>query len=233
MWCELTPGSVVSEASLVERLGLNRAGVRAGLLALEAQGLVESAPRHGWRVRPISGRYIAEVIAARGVLEAGLTLERLNEVQVERIEEIARMNAVLARRREPASRDSLGAHDREILEILFNGFGDIRRRWLSEIWDHCERLVRFFETAGGRLLEPIDRRPLATACRSGDEAGARACLRQALEATESFFTAALLEQDTEIRRPGGIAPTRRANADRRTLRSADSSQTPLQPKDTV
>jgi DNA-binding GntR family transcriptional regulator len=233
VWCELAPGAVVSETDLVERFGLNRAGVRAGLVALESRGLVEALPRHGWRIRPITGILIGDVVASRRLLESGLVLAPSNEAKLGRIAEIAQMSAVLAGRPEPAARDSLRSYDRELLEILFDGLGDIRRRWLAEVWDHCDRLVRFFEADGTHRLAPVDRRPLARACRAGDETAARTHLAEALGHIEAFFVAGLLARETAIDWPGETRTKRRTDAARPARRAAAPSEKPLQPKRTV
>lgn len=233
VWCELAPGAVVSEAELVARFGLNRAGVRAALVGLESRGLVEALPRHGWRVRPVTGALIRDVVASRRLLESGLSLAPASEAKLGRIDEIAGMTAVLAGRPEPAARDSLRTYDRDLLEVLFDGQGDMRRRWLAEVWDHCDRLVRFFEADDTLRLRPVDRRPLARACRAGDEAAARAHLAAALGHLETFFVDGLLARETAIDWPGGTTPKRRTEAARPDGRAAVSFEKPLQPKRTV
>ncbi len=214
IWCELEPGAVVSELQLIERYGLNRAGVRAALVALEAEGLVEALPRHGWRVRPISGAYIGDVVAARRAIEPTLPLDQLSDQQIARVQELTQLTSVFVGRHEASSRASLRAYDRDLLETLAAGLGDIRRRWLYEAWDHSERLVRFFERDGQRLFPAIDRRALAAACSARDAAGAHAALSAAISAFEAFVIAALYAGAEEIVRPSRHAsgPAKRSQS---------------------
>ena len=209
IWCELEPGTVVTELGLMQRYGLERAGVRAALVGLEAAGLVEALPRHGWRVRRISGAYIGDVLAARRAIEPSLPLGQLSEQQIARVEELTRLTSLLLGRQEAASRASLRAYDRELLETLAADLGDIRRGWLREVWDHSERLVRFFERDGQRRFPPTDRKALAAACSARDAAAAHAALSASIDTFEASVIAALYAADAEIVRPG-TSPSWRA-----------------------
>ncbi|ESR23763.1 GntR family transcriptional regulator [Lutibaculum baratangense] len=213
IWCELEPGGKVSELQLMQLFSLKRAGVRAALLRLEGEGLVEAVPRHGWRVRPISGAYLGEVVAARRALEAAIPFDRLGEADLLRLEDLAELTTVLAGRREPGSRASHRNCDRELMDVLAGAVGDIRRRWLNEIWDHSERLIRFFEKGGRHGFEPPDRRPLAAACRARDHEAAAAALRGAVDAFEAFVIQALCAQDVEIVPKGTKKPARGPRAE--------------------
>ena len=208
IWCELEPAAVVSEFQLTERYGLNRAGVRAALVALEMQALVEALPRHGWRVRPISGAYIGDVVAARRTIEPTLPLAQLSEQQITRVQELTQLTSVFVGRREATSRASLRAYDRELMEILASGLGDIRRRWLHEAWDHSERLIRFFERDGQRMFPATDRKALAAACSDRNVAATHAALSAAVDAFEAFVISALYAEDVEIVRSGTRASGR-------------------------
>lgn len=63
------PGERLAEIALAERLEASRTPVRAALLTLEQEGLVEAAPGGGYLVRRFTPRAIADAIAVRGVLE--------------------------------------------------------------------------------------------------------------------------------------------------------------------
>jgi DNA-binding GntR family transcriptional regulator len=66
----LAPGQRLVEADLAEQYGVVRSGVRAALLDLSAEGLVERIPQRGSRVRMLSLEEAIEVTEARMVLEA-------------------------------------------------------------------------------------------------------------------------------------------------------------------
>ncbi len=66
---EFEPGSVLSEARLVERLGVGRTPVREALQRLAAEGLVEIMPRRGIRITDIDIRQQLRVLEARRAVE--------------------------------------------------------------------------------------------------------------------------------------------------------------------
>lgn len=68
----LRPGERLRESQLAEMFQVSRNPVREALLALQAEGLIESNPRRGARVRVISEEEAAELIELR------IELERLN-----------------------------------------------------------------------------------------------------------------------------------------------------------
>ncbi|WP_199240225.1 MULTISPECIES: GntR family transcriptional regulator [Kribbella] len=66
----LAPGQRLVEADLATQYGVARSGVRAALLDLSAEGLVERIPQRGSRVRTLSLAEAIEVTEARMVLES-------------------------------------------------------------------------------------------------------------------------------------------------------------------
>ena len=66
---ELPPGSRVAELAIVERLGVSRTPIRAALLRLEQEGLIESLPGGGYAVRSFSERDVSDAIELRGTVE--------------------------------------------------------------------------------------------------------------------------------------------------------------------
>jgi GntR family transcriptional regulator of vanillate catabolism len=76
---ELPPGARISELWVVERLGVSRTPVRAALIRLEEEGLLESIPAGGFAARTFSASEIGDSIDLRGALEgfaARLAAER-------------------------------------------------------------------------------------------------------------------------------------------------------------
>jgi GntR family transcriptional regulator of vanillate catabolism len=66
---EFTPGARLAEQQLAERLHVSRTPVRAALVTLEQEGLVESNDTVGYVVRQFTAREVADAIAVRGHLE--------------------------------------------------------------------------------------------------------------------------------------------------------------------
>jgi GntR family transcriptional regulator of vanillate catabolism len=75
----LPAGSRIAELALVERLGMSRTPIRAALMRLGEEGLLQALPGGGYAVRTFSEREVADAIELRGTLEglaARLAAER-------------------------------------------------------------------------------------------------------------------------------------------------------------
>ncbi len=66
---EIEPGARIPELALVERLGVSRTPVRAALVRLAEEGLLEALPGGGFAVRHFSETDIHDAIELRGTLE--------------------------------------------------------------------------------------------------------------------------------------------------------------------
>ena len=76
---ELPGGTRIAELAIVERLGMSRTPIRAALVRLEQEGLLEALPSGGYVVQSFSARDVADAIELRGTLEgllARLAAER-------------------------------------------------------------------------------------------------------------------------------------------------------------
>src|SRR5688572_30195727 len=76
---ELPAGERIAELAIVERLGVSRTPIRAALMRLEQEGLLEGLPNGGYAVRTFSERDVADAIELRGTIEglaARLAAER-------------------------------------------------------------------------------------------------------------------------------------------------------------
>ncbi len=76
---ELQAGARIAELSIVEKLGFSRTPIRAALMRLEQEGLLDALPNGGYAVKTFSEREVGEAIELRGTLEglsARLAAER-------------------------------------------------------------------------------------------------------------------------------------------------------------
>lgn len=76
---ELPAGARIAELAIVERLGVSRTPIRAALMRLEQEGLLEALPNGGYAVRTFSERDVSDAIEMRGTVEglaARLAAER-------------------------------------------------------------------------------------------------------------------------------------------------------------
>ena len=101
---ELPAGARIAELAIVERLGVSRTPIRAALMRLEQEGLLQALPSGGYAVRTFSERDVSDAIELRGTVE-GLAA-RLAAVGAER--QIGQQHALaLAGEREPLARGPL------------------------------------------------------------------------------------------------------------------------------
>jgi len=76
---ELAGGSRIAELAIVEKLGVSRTPIRASLVRLEQEGLLDALPGGGFAVRTFTERDAADAIELRGTVEglaARLAAER-------------------------------------------------------------------------------------------------------------------------------------------------------------
>ncbi len=67
--CELDPGGQIAQAQLAERYSLGLTPVREALKRLENEGYVQSIPRFGYLITPITASDVQELYELRLVLE--------------------------------------------------------------------------------------------------------------------------------------------------------------------
>jgi GntR family transcriptional regulator, vanillate catabolism transcriptional regulator len=100
---ELAGGSRIAELAIVDMLGVSRTPIRAALVRLEQEGLLQALPGGGFAVRTFTERDAADAIELRGTVEglaARLAAERGVEgvVLAQARECLAEIDEVLARR---------------------------------------------------------------------------------------------------------------------------------------
>ena len=75
---QLAGGARIAELAIVEKLGMSRTPIRAALMRLEQEGLLEALVNGGYAVKTFSEADIADAIELRGTLE-GLLARRAAE----------------------------------------------------------------------------------------------------------------------------------------------------------
>lgn len=198
LWCEIEPGAVVSEDMLVKRLGLARAATRAALARLAGEGLVQAIPRRGWRVQAMTGALIGELIAARRSTEPALAELSFTAAEITRMRELACIVEAAAQQDDPRSMATARQYERELLTLMAGRANMFQQRWLHELWDHTERVVRFFEGTGAARLPMQDAAPLVAAAAAGDRDGVLAQRTATIEAFERFVSLCLLSHQGEL-----------------------------------
>lgn len=222
LWCEVAPGELVSEAALGARFNLARAATRAALAKLAGEGLVQPVARKGWRVRAITGALIGDLVAARRLAEPVLAEATLGAAELRHLDDLVSMIHALRRQTDPQSLLTARQHERALVAIVAGHANVFLQRWLHELWDHSDRVVRFFEGRGAAGLPVPDPAPLAAALASGDRDGVRAQRLAAVDAFELFVARGLLSDPAEIG-SSGLGAVRKHRNGEKEPRSADGS----------
>lgn len=93
--CSVNPGSMLTEAALMEQYGVGKSTCRLALARLTHEGLVRSVPRHGYVVVPVTLKDVEEVFALRLILEpeaARMAAGNVDAKALMRIDRAARGN---------------------------------------------------------------------------------------------------------------------------------------------
>lgn len=197
--CELAPGSIATEAQISERFGLGRAAVRVALARLSAMGLVHPIRRAGWKVLPVTGALIGDVISARRQVEASLAQARPDATAQNRMAELAEMIEVLDGQTDPASLTTRRGYERELLDMLSDAAGNrLIAHFLVGLWDHSDRILRFLETPGAQPLAACRARDLVEAAAAQDGARIHALRMADIAAFQEFAVAGLMRDRTEL-----------------------------------
>jgi DNA-binding GntR family transcriptional regulator len=120
----LPPGAKLTVAALSARLGVGATPLRAALRLLEGEGLVESLPHRGARVRALSPQDIRNLYRLRGAVLGLLVpdvVRHVSDADLERLAEIdARFRAAARADDAPAAMAANEAFHRALLAIARN-----------------------------------------------------------------------------------------------------------------
>jgi len=100
--CDLAPGDYVSEAKLAAAFGFGRAAVRAALIRLDHERLVQAVRRRGYIVSAITFKSVQDLFGLRLIIEPAAARLAATRADSGLISELRRLNE----RCDPASADS-------------------------------------------------------------------------------------------------------------------------------
>ncbi len=196
--CELRPGTSSTEAELADRFGIGRAAVRVALARLSALALMAPQPRLGWRVQPISGGLIGDVIEARQRIEPALAASRPGpEARAEMHSYAERIEAIAGQRHQEVV-DSRRSYERRFRDQLASGINPLLFGFLKTLWDQSTRITNFLEADGAAHLPPMKASALLHAVDAQDSDRIADILAKEIEAFERFARDALLSNRTEL-----------------------------------
>jgi DNA-binding GntR family transcriptional regulator len=88
----LKPGSIMNEKDLADRLGVSKTPVREALTLLDHDGLVQTLPRKGYFVSPITIQDVHNFFQLRVILEcavAEMAVTKITDAQIDELERLA------------------------------------------------------------------------------------------------------------------------------------------------
>jgi len=86
--CSLAPGSTLTEASVMEKYGVGKSTCRLALARLVQEGFIQSIPRQGYLVTPITLKDVEELFALRLLLEPAAARLAAGKADVRALAEI-------------------------------------------------------------------------------------------------------------------------------------------------
>ena len=190
---ELPPGAVVSEADLMDRLGMGRTPVREALRALARERLVDVYPRRGIFVAGVDARDLAALSEARLILEpsaARLAATRLTDADRETLDtllvELDRLDAV------PDSRQLIALDQRLHRFVYATARNSVLEGVLDEHYTHALRIwflaLDRLEHLGDAVAE---HKAVLESIRDGDADRAAATMTAHIDGFESSIRQAL------------------------------------------
>lgn len=189
---ELEPGSVMSQVSLAESLGISRTPLREALRQLQGERLIESEPNRRVRVTPLSPDGLEELCIMRVTLEAQAVRLAVGKMGPE---ELARLEGAMAEMAHYASAKDYrrwtvphSAFHRQLTSPAGERIGEV----LAQLFDHAERYRRMHIGHGPSAWATTNHRDILDACKAGDRDGAAAALASHLART-GFEVSELLD----------------------------------------
>ncbi len=103
---ELSPGDPVTEMAIASKLSISRAPVREAMQILVREGLIESHPQRGKKVKALSSKQIRNSYFTGGVLEAAAVsdaIDRYSKKDIRQLEKILEEMKNIAKHNGPVS----------------------------------------------------------------------------------------------------------------------------------
>lgn len=183
----LKPGERLMEVQMAERLGVSRTPIREAIRKLELEGLVIMLPRKGAFVADLSVKDLTEVLEIRAALEglaAGLAVARIDEKEIEELEEISMKfhKAV-----EGNNLEELVYWDIQFHEAIFRASGNERLIQLNNnLREQVQRFREMYLKEANRPKETLkEHYDLVEAISSRDISKAEKLARKHIETTEN------------------------------------------------
>lgn len=189
-------GAHVGEVELANILGMSRTPVREALRRLESQGLVETTPNRGARVRAWNSDELAEIFTLRAILEghaAHRAAEHAEPVESQALFHLCDEMEAAARRPGEPDYDGILRGNRDFHSLIAQAARSPR---LVELTDSLTLVALVVRTFRGYEAEQLRRsmdqhRELAKAIAASDGAWAEAVMRSHILSARKVASAAI------------------------------------------
>ena len=199
IWCEIAPGETVTESDVMERFGLTKAAARSGLARLGYDGWATPQPRTGWRVLPVSGSLIGDVVEARRIAEPALAQISLDSAAREELERIVPILSAVEGRMETGVARSVGHYLDRVDGIMLENCNAFTARHLRKLWHHSARITHYFDGADpDQSFRRTDGPELIAALCAGNRDAVLTSRNKLIDAQESYFLRHLLRDRTPL-----------------------------------
>lgn len=145
---ELKPGDRIIETTWAKRLGTSQGPVREAIRDLEAQGMVETVPFKGSRVRSLTGKDVRDNYSVRICLESKSIRDALTLLDDQQLAELVeKLTVILQQMDECAGAGDLRQFtesDAEFHRAIIDATGN---RVLRRLWEQCNMRNWFMYSA--------------------------------------------------------------------------------------
>jgi DNA-binding GntR family transcriptional regulator len=183
---EISAGTILNEAELVQNLGVGKTPTREALIMLSHEGLVDAMPRVGYVVTRLTVQDMLEIFALRILLEVdaiGMAVERITENDIGKLEDNNKRETALTNGEPGASLKEQGYQlNREFHLIIAQATGNQRLvHLIQSLIDDLERALSF----DPYIIDPAQHGGIILCLKNRDKAQAQAAMRQHIEGTRN------------------------------------------------
>lgn len=192
--CELAPGADVTERELGVRYGMGKAPLREALIRLTHEGLLESIPRTGYRITPVTIQDVEDIFALRLLLEPAAARQaagRIDQALLQELNELCRAGYTPGDR---ASESAFLRANRQFHVAIADASGNRRlARLLGQLLEETERLFHLGLAVRDRTEEmKHEHEDLVAALVNGDAAAAEDATIRQIEAARAMVMDGIL-----------------------------------------
>jgi DNA-binding GntR family transcriptional regulator len=187
---QIPTDAILVEARLAEQVGISRTPMREALHFLEKEGLLESIPRVGYRVRRVDWEEVAEIVEIRKVIETLAARWAIHRIAPEKVQALEQNLAEGEAMIETGNVELFHELDAQFHEILAGGSGSRRMMALihalrSDMLRYRMKSLHRVDTASIALS---DHRRIFQCLIDKDEAGIEAAIRDHLQQAMTYIS---------------------------------------------